>query len=92
MRKVKLTAFSDLFRAFSSPCIFSPKHAVIEDDDGISKGYGFVRFTDEHERNMSYTELDGSAGLGKKTITIKPALAPKTRYLLFVIRRLCGLD
>lgn len=52
---------------------------VIEDEDGVSKGYGFVRFTDEAERNRCYAELDRALGLGKKPITIKPAFAPKTR-------------
>ena len=52
---------------------------VIEDDEGVSKGYGFVRFTDEEERNRSYSELDGAMGLGRKAITIKPALAPKSK-------------
>ena len=52
-------------------------HTVIEDEEGVSKGYGFVRFMDEGERSQSYSELDGSIGLGRKAITIKPALAPK---------------
>ena len=52
-------------------------HTVIEDEEGVSKGYGFVRFMDEGERSQSYSELDGSLGLGRKAITIKPALAPK---------------
>ena len=56
--------------------------AVIEDDDGVSKGYGFVRFTDEADRNRCYAELDRAMGLGKKPITIKPAFAPKTRSVL----------
>ena len=50
---------------------------VIEDEEGISKGYGFVRFLDEEERSQCYSELDGCRGLGRKAITIKPALAPK---------------
>lgn len=52
---------------------------VIEDDEGVSKGYGFVRFIDEEERNRSYSELDRAVGLGRKAITIKPALAPKQK-------------
>ena len=54
---------------------FLPK--VIEDEEGVSKGYGFVRFLDEEERSQCYSELDGCRGLGRKAITIKPALAPK---------------
>ena len=60
-------------------CIFL--FSVIEDDDGVSKGYGFVRFMDEAERNRCYAELDRALGLGKKPITIKPAFAPKTRFV-----------
>lgn len=56
-------------------------YAVIEDEEGISKGYGFVRFMDEAERNRSYLELDGAVGLGRKAITIKPALAPKPKLV-----------
>ena len=57
-----------------------PSHLlVIEDDEGVSKGYGFVRFIDEEERNRSYSELDRAVGLGRKAITIKPALAPKQK-------------
>ena len=52
---------------------------VIEDDNGVSKGYGFVCFLDEAERSRSYTQLNGVPGLGKKNITIKPALAPKPK-------------
>ena len=54
---------------------------VIEDDDGVSKGYGFVRFMDEAERNRCYAELDRALGLGKKPITIRPAFAPKSRLV-----------
>lgn len=58
---------------------------MIEDDDGVSKGYGFVRFMDEAERNRCYAELDRALGLGKKPITIRPAFAPKTRYMYFFV-------
>ena len=58
-------------------CVLS----VIEDDDGVSKGYGFVRFMDEAERNRCYAELDRALGLGKKPITIRPAFAPKSRLV-----------
>ena len=59
--------------------------SVIEDDDGVSKGYGFVRFTDEAERNRCYAELDRALGLGKKPITIRPAFAPKSRLAIFFV-------
>ena len=52
---------------------------VVEDEDGSSKGYGFVRFMDEYERDICLSEMDGAMGLGRKPLTIKPALTPKTR-------------
>lgn len=54
---------------------------MIEDEEGISKGYGFVRFTDENERDRSLTEMSGALGLSKKPLTIKPALAPKAKLV-----------
>ena len=52
---------------------------MIDDDEGISKGYGFVRFTDESERERSLTEMSGALGLGRKPLIIKLALAPKSK-------------
>ena len=50
---------------------------VIEDETGTSKGYGFVRFCDQSERDRSLTELDNTLGLGSKAIKIREALPPK---------------
>ena len=52
---------------------------MVEDDDGVSKGYGFVRFMDERERDQCLVEMAGAMGLGRKPLTIRPALAPKSR-------------
>ena len=52
---------------------------VVEDEEGVSKGYGFVRFMDEGERDRSLSEMSGAVGLGKKPLIIKPALAPKSK-------------
>ena len=52
---------------------FSSQHSVIEDEAGVSKGYGFVRFFDEAEQNRAFEELDNSTGLGTKPIRVKPA-------------------
>ena len=51
------------------PPSFSFLRKVIEDEEGVSKGYGFVRFLDEEERSQCYSELDGCRGLGRKAIT-----------------------
>ena len=53
---------------------------MVEDEEGASKGYGFIRFMDEQERDLCLVEMDGAMGLGRKPLTIKPALAPRTRY------------
>lgn len=50
---------------------------MIEDETGTSKGYGFVRFCDQSERDRSLTELDNTLGLGSKAIKIREALPPK---------------
>ena len=55
---------------------------VVEDENGASKGYGFVRFIDERERDLSLVEMDGAKGLGYKPLTVKPAQAPKSRCVL----------
>lgn len=54
----------------------------MDDENGFSKGYGFVRFLDETERNGCYSHLNGATGLGKKAITIREAFAPKQRYYI----------
>ena len=53
--------------------IFGFSSSVIEDEAGVSKGYGFVRFYDEAEQNRAFEELDNSTGLGSKPIRVKPA-------------------
>lgn len=55
---------------------------VVEDENGVSKGYGFVRFVDERERDLCLVEMDGAKGLGYKPLTVKPAQAPKSRSTL----------
>ena len=66
------------FTIFIVQMVFVPG-VVVEDDDGVSKGYGFVRFMDERERDLCLVEMAGAMGLGRKPLTIKPALAPKSR-------------
>ena len=60
--------------------------SVVEDEEGVSKGYGFVRFMDEKERDLCLVEMDGAVGLGRKPLAVKPALAPKTRCVLQCIQ------
>lgn len=58
---------------------------VIEDEAGVSKGYGFVRFYDESEQNRAFEELDNSTGLGTKPIRVKPANNnPRQKFAPFI--------
>ncbi|KAG6629942.1 hypothetical protein I3843_14G120200 [Carya illinoinensis] len=60
---------------------------VTDPNTGRSKGYGFVKFSDEAERNRAMTEMNGvycstrpmriSAATPKKTTTIQPYTAAK---------------
>ncbi|XP_033105207.1 tRNA selenocysteine 1-associated protein 1-like [Anneissia japonica] len=51
---------------------------VVLDDQGIPKGFGFVRFFNEDERNKASVEMQGSTGLGSKPLKISVA-TPKSR-------------
>ena len=46
---------------------------VIED----GKGYGFVQFFDEVDRDLCCMEMNGKPGLGQKLIRVKPATVPR---------------
>ncbi|KAF5471218.1 hypothetical protein F2P56_011671 [Juglans regia] len=60
---------------------------VTDPNTGRSKGYGFVKFSDEAERNRAMTEMNGvycstrpmriSAATPKKTTTVQPYTAAK---------------
>ncbi|KAF5471216.1 hypothetical protein F2P56_011669, partial [Juglans regia] len=63
---------------------------VTDPNTGRSKGYGFVKFSDEAERNRAMTEMNGvycstrpmriSAATPKKTTTVQPYTAAKAAY------------
>lgn len=48
---------------------------VILDDKGMSKGYGFIRFGNEHEQKSAITTMDGLRGLGSKPIKVSVKFA-----------------
>ena len=48
---------------------------IIVFEDG--KGYGFIQFFDEVERDLCCMEMNGKPGLGQKLIRVKPAVIPK---------------
>ncbi|XP_073759192.1 tRNA selenocysteine 1-associated protein 1 isoform X2 [Callorhinus ursinus] len=51
---------------------------VVLDQTGVSKGYGFVKFTDELEQKRALTECQGAVGLGSKPVRLSVAI-PKAR-------------
>nr|XP_051714174.1 tRNA selenocysteine 1-associated protein 1 [Oryctolagus cuniculus] len=51
---------------------------VVLDQTGVSKGYGFVKFTDELEQKRALTECQGAVGLGSKPVRLSVAI-PKAK-------------
>ncbi|XP_035287001.1 tRNA selenocysteine 1-associated protein 1-like isoform X1 [Anguilla rostrata] len=47
---------------------------VVTDPSGISRGYGFVKFTDEKEQSKALEECQNATGLGGKPIRISIAI------------------
>ncbi|KAM6045433.1 tRNA selenocysteine 1-associated protein 1 isoform 3-T3 [Chlamydotis macqueenii] len=47
---------------------------VVLDQAGVSKGYGFVKFTDELEQKRALTECQGAVGLGSKPVRLSVAI------------------
>lgn len=55
--------------------LFKKIQIIIDPATGRSKGYGFVRFTNEYERDQAIAQLNGSY-LGSKTIRVGEARKP----------------
>ncbi|XP_048356168.1 tRNA selenocysteine 1-associated protein 1 isoform X2 [Sphaerodactylus townsendi] len=53
---------------------------VVVDQTGVSKGYGFVKFSDELEQKRALVECQGAVGLGTKPIRLSVAI-PKANRL-----------
>ncbi|KAK9394679.1 tRNA selenocysteine 1-associated protein 1 [Crotalus adamanteus] len=56
---------------------------VVVDQTGVSKGYGFVKFSDELEQKRALVECQGAVGLGSKPIRLSVAI-PKANRLKMV--------
>ncbi|KAF4025951.1 hypothetical protein G4228_017962 [Cervus hanglu yarkandensis] len=52
---------------------------VVLDQTGVSKGYGFVKFTDELEQKRALTECQGAIGLGSKPVRLSVAIPKASR-------------
>lgn len=46
---------------------------IMYEEGGISRGYGFVRFSDETEKKRAMLEMQGAKGLGNKSIRVSEA-------------------
>uniref|UniRef100_A0A8C4NP79 tRNA selenocysteine-associated protein 1 n=1 Tax=Eptatretus burgeri TaxID=7764 RepID=A0A8C4NP79_EPTBU len=55
---------------------------VITDQNGVSRGYGFVRFAEENEQKKALGEMQGATGLGSRPVKI--SLATPKKYLPFL--------
>ena len=59
---------------------------VVLDNDGKSRGYGFVRFKDETDQQRALIDMQHFTGLGKKPNTfvskVPPVLARKTEKIV----------
>ncbi|XP_044919995.1 tRNA selenocysteine 1-associated protein 1 isoform X3 [Mustela nigripes] len=54
---------------------------VVLDQTGVSKGYGFVKFTDELEQKRALTECQGAVGLGSKPVRLSVAIPKASLWL-----------
>ncbi|KAI6646441.1 tRNA selenocysteine 1-associated protein 1 isoform X2 [Oopsacas minuta] len=50
---------------------------VVQEANGKSKGYGFVRFTEEQEQQRALREMENIPGLGSRTIKVRIAVPKK---------------
>ena len=46
---------------------------VVQDGSGLSRGYGFVRFTSEEDQQAALIEMQRFESLGKKCIRVSVA-------------------
>jgi len=62
-----------LYKAFSSryPSVRAAK--VVLDVTGRSKGFGFIRFTDEYEQQQALVQMQNYMGLDSKPLRVSPA-------------------
>jgi len=68
------TVSDDKLEDFFSKQYRSVKGAkIMWEDHGFSRGYGFVRFSDENEMKRALVEMQGASGLGSKPIRVSVA-------------------
>ncbi|XP_053394621.1 tRNA selenocysteine 1-associated protein 1-like isoform X2 [Mercenaria mercenaria] len=69
-----------LFRAFVKKYPSCHTAKVVLDSRGMSKGYGFVRFSEETEQQKALIEMQHTIGLGRKPMRVSLATPKKTNY------------
>lgn len=67
-----------LFRAFVKKYPSCHTAKVVLDSRGVSKGYGFVRFSEETEQQKALIEMQHTIGLGRKPIRVCLATPKKS--------------
>lgn len=72
------TIFSLSLFAFCSISSHALSYVVCKSPDGLSKGFGFVRFYNERDHLEALRRMDGVRGLGSRTIYVKLA-TPRPR-------------
>ncbi|XP_071837784.1 tRNA selenocysteine 1-associated protein 1-like isoform X2 [Apostichopus japonicus] len=72
---------SELLHFFSSRYSTVKEATLCKSPDGLSKGFGFVRFYNERDHLEALRRMDGVRGLGSRTIYVKLATPrPRGRY------------
>lgn len=67
-----------LFRAFVKKYSSCHTAKVVLDSRGMSKGYGFVRFSEETDQQKALIEMQHTIGLGRKPMRVSLATPKKT--------------
>lgn len=68
------------FRFFSliNICLIVSFFPVVTDGSGRSKGYGFIRFTEENDQQRALIEMQHFPGISRRPIRV--SLATPKRY------------
>jgi len=64
-----------LFKFFQNRFQSIKSAKVVLDQSGYSKGYGFIKFTNEQEQQTALSSMQGVGGLGAKPIRVNRSLA-----------------
>lgn len=71
---------ADLLNFFSSRYSSVKEARLCKTPDGVTKGFGFVRFYNEQEHGEALRRMDGVRGLGSRTIFVKLATPKPSNF------------